>query len=64
MNNTEIYFARQNMLWNIGFYFIIIIAAIVILLFIGDWIYNNWLKSLIEKIKEKRTKRENKRRKK
>lgn len=34
MNNTEIYFARQNMLYDISLYFIIIIAGILILWFV------------------------------
>lgn len=34
MNNTEIYFARQNFLWNIGLYILIGVIAFYIIAYI------------------------------
>ena len=36
MNDIELYFARQNILWNIGNYVLLIICIICIILFILD----------------------------
>lgn len=42
MSETEIYFARQNLIWNISFYFFIGIAIICIVSFVIDWLIGKY----------------------
>lgn len=42
MNETELYFARQNFLWNLGIYFLIGLGIIVVLTLIINWFYEKW----------------------
>ena len=42
MNEAEIFFARQNFLWNLGFYIVIAIGLIFVISIIVCEIYNWW----------------------
>lgn len=50
MNDMELYFARQNILWNIGIYFLLIICIISIILYILDIISRIKYNKLFNKI--------------
>lgn len=62
MNDMELYFARQNILWNIGKYILLIICIISIILYILDIIsrikysklWNKFLKTEHKRIFEKK----------
>lgn len=42
MNEMEIYFARENMLWNIGLYFFIGIGIFIVVTYTIFWLYDKY----------------------
>lgn len=42
MNQTELYFARQNFLWKFQVYFLIALLIFSIVMLIIAWIYDWW----------------------
>ena len=53
MNQTELYFARQNFLWNFQIYFLIGLGIFFIVTLIVAWIYDWWKWHKPKKKKEK-----------
>lgn len=49
MNETELYFARQNLLWNLGIY---VLLGIAIIFLIGAFII--WIKDKFEYLQKHR----------
>lgn len=42
MNEAELYFARQNFLWDLGIYFLIGLGIFVVVAYIASIIYDKW----------------------
>ena len=54
MNETEIYFARQNFLFNLGIYILIGIGILLVLALIIEKIYYKWKWDIKPKLEKRR----------
>ena len=54
MNDMEIYFARENLLWDLSINFLIILGVVIIVGFIGSCIYDKWKYDIKPKLQKRK----------